>query len=130
MTFCTVISCMDGRIQNPVNEYLTKRFNAPNVDTITEAGPVGIIYSGSDKFTIEGILKRVQISVENHNSEKIAVAAHYDCAGNPAGKEEQTADTIAAVKRIRQHCSQYKDIPIIGLWIDENWSVSEISMQE
>lgn len=123
MTFCTVISCMDGRIQNPVNEYLTKRFNAPNVDTITEAGPVGIIYSGSDKFTIEGILKRVQISVENHNSEKIAVAAHYDCAGNPVSDEEQISHLHKSITFIK---SAFPNQEVIGLWVNKKWEVEEV----
>ena len=47
MNFCTVINCMYGRVQLPVNKYLQKRFNVEFVDTITEAGPVFII---SDKW--------------------------------------------------------------------------------
>jgi hypothetical protein len=43
MHFCTVINCMDGRVQLPVNKYLQKRFNVAYVDSITEAGPVRII---------------------------------------------------------------------------------------
>jgi hypothetical protein len=82
----------------------------------------------TDYGLLQSVIDRLRISVEHHHSIGIAIVGHYGCTGNPAGKEEQTADTIAAVKRIHQHCSQYKDIPIIGLWIDENWSVSEISV--
>jgi len=78
---------------------------------------------------LQTVNDRLRISVELHRSVGIAIAGHYDCAGNPAGKEEQTSHTIAAIKCIReQHYSYYRDIPVIGLWVDENWSVSEISM--
>ncbi len=36
--FCTVVGCMDGRIQLPVNHYVRERFGVTYVDTITEAG--------------------------------------------------------------------------------------------
>ena len=128
MSFCTAINCMDGRVQLPATEFLKARFNVDYVDMITEAGPNRVL----DKLTSYGLLQSVidglRFSVEHHRSVGIAIVGHYDCTANPAGKEEQTSHTIAAIKRIRQHYSQFKDIPIIGLWIDENWSVSEISM--
>ncbi|MGI9568583.1 MAG: carbonic anhydrase, partial [Desulfobulbia bacterium] len=34
MRFCSVISCMDGRVQLPVIRYLQKRFNVDYVDSI------------------------------------------------------------------------------------------------
>ena len=128
MSFCTAINCMDGRVQLPTTAFLKERFDVDHVDMITEAGPNRMLGKLTDYNLLQSVIDRVRLSVEQHHSVGIAIVGHYDCAGNPAGKEEQTADTIAAVKRIRQHCSQYKDIPIIGLWIDKNWSVSEISM--
>lgn len=126
MSFCTAINCMDGRVQLPTTEFLKERFSVDHVDMITEAGPNRILPRLTDYSLLQSVIDRLRLSVERHHSVGIAIVGHHDCAGNPAGKEEQTADTIAAVQRIRQHCSQYKDIPIIGLWIDENWSVSEI----
>lgn len=128
MSFCTAINCMDGRVQLPTTAFLKERFNVDHVDMITEAGPNHIVGRLTSYSLLQSVLDRLRLSVEHHRSVGIAIVGHYDCAGNPAGKEEQTADTMAAIKRIRQHCSQYKDIPIIGLWIDGNWSVSEISM--
>ena len=126
MRFCTAINCMDGRVQLPTTAFLKERFKVEHVDMITEAGPNRILGRLTDYSLLQSVIDRLRLSVEHHRSVGIAIVGHHDCAGNPAEKEEQTADTIAAVKRIRQHCSQYKDIPIIGLWIDENWSVSEI----
>lgn len=39
MSFCTVINCIDGRVQMPVNQYMQQRFKVKYVDTITEPGP-------------------------------------------------------------------------------------------
>ena len=123
MSFCTVVTCMDGRIQLPVNKYLREKFNVSFVDTITEGGPVGIIASGSDKFIIERILKRLQISVNNHKSEKIAVVAHHDCAKNPVSYGEQIDHLKRSVNFVKQ---AYPNLEIIGLWVNDKWEVEQI----
>ncbi len=123
MRFCTVINCMDGRVQLPVIKYLLKRFNVDFVDSITEAGPNLILSEQKDHVSIQSIFERLNISIENHNSVGVAVVGHHDCAKNPASKEEQIIHIQKAIQLIRQH---YKDLEIIGLWVDENWEVHEI----
>lgn len=123
MSFCTVVNCMDGRVQLPVIEYLKKKFNADYVDVVSEAGPNRILGRQTRPVLLEAILYRIEISVSRHESVGIAVVGHHDCAGNPAGKEEQNEDTQAAVAYLRE---QYKSVPVIGLWVDENWEVSEL----
>lgn len=127
MRFCTVINCMDGRVQLPVISYLRDRFDAEFVDSITEAGPVLILSEGEDADSVQSILRRIDISVEKHNSFGIAVVGHADCAGNPAGKEEQTAQIQLAVRLLRK---KYGTVKVIGLWVDEQWSVTEVDTSE
>jgi len=122
--FCTAINCVDGRIQLPVISYLTARFGAEYVDLVTEAGPNRILGRQTDGVLCESILYRVRFLIQRHGSVGIAVTGHYDCAGNPAGPREQAADTLAAVKYLRQ-C--FPQISIIGLWINERWEVVEVS---
>jgi hypothetical protein len=55
--FITVINCMDGRVQLPVNNWLRKRFNANFVDTITEPGPNRILATNRPKFLVDSIKK-------------------------------------------------------------------------
>jgi len=124
MSFCTVINCMDGRVQLPVIKYLQKRFNAEYVDSITEAGPNLILTRQSDVNIVESVFNRLKISVEKHSSVGIAVTGHHGCAGNPANEQEQTRHTVDAIKCIKL---RYPDIETIGLWVDENWEVSEIA---
>ncbi|MCK5306796.1 MAG: hypothetical protein KAJ66_06640 [Candidatus Omnitrophica bacterium] len=123
MKFCTVINCMDGRVQIPVINYLRDRFNVDYVDSITEPGPNLILAENNNKALTESILARLKISIENHRSIGVAIAGHYDCAGNPAPKEEQVAHIRKAIEFLRQ---RYGEIEIIGLWVDENWKVNEV----
>lgn len=129
MSFCTAITCIDGRIQAPAAVFLKERFHVDYVDMITEAGPNRILAKQTNTSLLESIFERLLISVEHHHSVGIAVAGHHDCAGNPTDKEDQIADTVAAVEYIRKRIARYKDIAVIGVWIDENWSALEIPME-
>lgn len=115
---------MDGRAQLPVIEYLQERFNVDYVDSITEPGPNLILAQQNDINIVESIFNRLKISIDHHASVGIAVAGHYNCAGNPVPKELQTLHTFDAIRYIKR---RYSDLEIIGLRIDENWKVSELS---
>jgi len=115
---------MDGRIQLPVNDFLQKRFGAEYVDTITEAGPNLILFEQKEEVIIEAILLRLHISINIHKSVGVAVVGHYDCAKNPLGKDEQTAHTKKAIEFVKKH---YNNIEVIGMWVNENWEVVELS---
>lgn len=123
MSFCTAINCMDGRVQIPVIDYLRNRYNVDYVDMITEPGPNRILADVADWKLIESIFARVKISVEKHGSKHIAIIGHHDCAGNPTDIEEQERHTLKAVEVIRD---KFKNIEVIGLWVNENWKVFEL----
>lgn len=123
MSFCTVINCMDGRVQLPVIHYLQKRFNVDDVDSITDAGPNLILAEQQDKSAVQWILKKLNISVEKHGSVGVAIVGHYDCAGNPAVKADQIIHTQRAMRFIGE---KHEDIPVIGLWVDDAFTVHEI----
>ena len=124
MSFCTVINCMDGRVQLPVIDYLQKKFGVKYVDSITEAGPNLVLAEKTDSPAVEAILRKVSISVEKHKSIAIAVVGHFDCAGNPVSEDIQNEHTRKAVRFVRQ---QYGSIPVIGLWVDNSWEVQEVN---
>ncbi|MDZ7832835.1 MAG: carbonic anhydrase [Desulfobacterales bacterium] len=122
MSFCTVINCMDGRVQVPVISYLQDRFKADYVDSITEPGPNRVLAEDQNSAQVQSILDRLQISVEKHQSVGIAIVGHHDCAGNPAPKEKQLKHIEAAVTRIGR---LYANVAVIGLWVDQDWVVHE-----
>jgi hypothetical protein len=115
---------MDGRVQLPVIKHLHKRFNAKYVDSITNPGPNLILSEQNNLILVKHILDRLTISIEKHNSEGIAIAGHFDCAGNPAPKEKQIEHIQKAIQFLH---GQYEKIEIIGLWVDENLEVQEIT---
>ena len=123
MSFCTVINCMDGRVQLPVNEYLRRGLSVDYVDTITEAGPVRILAEEQQSALADSILARVDISVNKHKSKAVAVVAHYDCTGNHHSKDEQLEQLKRAVEFLND---KYPDVKIFGLWVNSDWNVEQI----
>lgn len=120
MSFCTSIHCMDGRIQESLITYMIKHSTVKYVDAITEPGPCKILSENQNKTLVDSILARVNISVNHHKSRLIAISGHYDCAGNPVGEEiqkEQIKKSIGYLKTL------YPELEIIGLWIDNEWTV-------
>jgi carbonic anhydrase len=114
---------MDGRIQKPVLEYLEKKFPGYYPDTVTEPGPVRIIANKGYSLLNTSIMERVNISLNKHNAEAIFIVAHPDCAGNPVSKKRQLEQLEKAKKRVRAF---HKDIPVYGLWVENNREVEEI----
>ena len=123
--FCTVVNCMDGRIQLPVIHFMQDRCNVRYVDMITEPGPNLILAEQENNSAVDSILKRVDISVNKHKSKAIAIVGHFDCAGNPATYEEQL---VHLEKSFAFLSSRYPDLKVIALWVDEEWKVREVAM--
>ena len=121
--FATAINCMDGRTQLPVFEYLKDNFAVDFVDMITEPGPNKILADDKDKTLVNSIRRRVEISVNKHQSKIIAVVGHYDCAGNPADKDEQEKQISIAINRIKQW---NLGVELIGLWVDQSLSAAKV----
>lgn len=124
--FVTAINCMDGRVQLPVIEYLKSEFGADYVDMITEPGPDKLLGdSVTNQFEVEQIKRKAEISVEKHGSRVVAITAHYDCAGNPVGKDEHMMHLRSAMNVVKS-CDF--GVEIVLLWGDEKWQVRKISV--
>ena len=121
-TFVTAITCMDGRIQRPVSDWMLKTFVADYVDTITEPGPDGLL-AGNYLGPINSIRQRVEISVKAHGSRVVAVVAHHDCASNPGPKDLHLAQLQEAAGVVK---SWRLPVRIVTLWVGENWRVEPI----
>lgn len=115
---------MDGRVQEPVAAYCRERFQAKYVDTVTEAGPTFYLAQQGHPETVESIVRRVRISIEEHSSSGIAVVGHHDCAGYPAPEKEQIDSIREAVAALRR---RFGGAEVIGLWVGEDWQVREVS---
>lgn len=114
---------MDGRTQVPAIKFLKSRFEVEYVDSITEPGPIKIMAEQSNIQLLASIAWRLDISIGKHKSCGIAIVAHYDCAGNPVDKKTQMDQLQKSIDFVS---SRYDGIPVIGLWIDENWEATEV----
>ncbi|NPA42501.1 MAG: hypothetical protein GXO27_00520 [Chlorobi bacterium] len=122
--FVGVVTCMDGRIQKPVLEYIESHFPGVWPDTVTEPGPVKFLASERTALRYYNILSRLDISTEKHGARRLFIVAHPDCAGNPVPDEEQ----IRQLRAAKAHLAElYPGIPVHALWVENNRVVKEIN---
>ena len=119
-SFATAINCMDGRVQEPVIDWIRRLYAVDYVDMITAPGPEHTIAEGKDQALLDTIKRCIEISVTRHNSRLIVVVGHHDCAGNPAGKETQFDQIRTAARTLE---TWNFGVEVIGLWVDENREV-------
>jgi carbonic anhydrase len=119
----TAINCIDGRVQQPVAEYLKRKLGVAFVDMITDPGPDGILAQMTDYEAIKAIRKGVNISVQQHGSQHIAVIGHHDCTGNSVDTETHHSHIRSAVQSVR---IWYPRAVVLGLWVNEGWEVEEV----
>jgi hypothetical protein len=113
--FGTAISCIDGRVQQPLSDWLKLYCHVRWVDLVTEPGPDKLLAEGPAE-TIEAVRQKVSFSVRMHHSEVVAVSGHHDCAGNPATTEEHLVQIRRSVEVVAGW-----DLPVrvVGLWVNE-----------
>lgn len=119
--FGTVLTCMDGRIQRKVSDYLLTSFGVKNLDTIAAAGIIKHV--AADTGRTQTIFGDLDLSVSQHGSRDIAVVAHHDCAGNPTSDKDQKDQVGRAVTRITR---RRPDAEVMGIWLDRNWTIERV----
>ncbi len=119
--FAICLNCMDGRVQWPVIRWIRRRCGVAYVDMITEAGMDGVLAGGK---AIDGILKKVEISVNRHGSRDIFVVGHDDCAGNPVDEATHQTNIRAAVQCLKD---RYEDCRVSGLWVTTSGDIVEVT---
>lgn len=117
--FATAITCIDGRVQQPVVEWVRSRFNVRYVDLITEPGPDLVLAQG-DADVVAWIVQRVLFSITHHNSQTVVLAGHDTCAANPVSKQEHFEQILEGMRNL---ISCELPARIVGLWVNEWGSV-------
>ena len=112
---------MDGRIQISLNNWVKKVCNVDYVDTITEPGVEKKI---TENIDIDQIKSKAEISIYKHKSETIIVSGHHDCAGNPVSKDEHIAQIRKSIEIIESWNYPAK---VLGVWVNDQWQVEQIS---
>jgi len=121
--FCTIITCIDGQIQNSVSQFVLSKFDAKFADIITEPGPCKILSKHGNVALQQSIFNRLKISVEKHNSNQIALVAHEDCTGNQTEKEAQIQLLFESKQWIE---SRFPDAKIMLLWANLDETIIDV----
>ena len=119
MEFATALSCIDGRIQRPVNDFLLAEFQVVYLDTVTRAGMVKYLTSSYDPATA-AVVVDLDSSLRAHSSKDLALVAHQDCAGNPVDDETQLRQLGDGVAHFRR---RYPELGVVGIWVDTGMNI-------
>ena len=120
--FATAITCIDGRVQQPLSDWMKLNLNVDYVDLVTEPGPDKVLTEGpADR--VEDIIRRARFSVRHHQSPVVAVTGHFDCAANDADKEEHIEQILEGVRVVLSH---QMNVRVLGLWLNEWHSVEVV----
>ena len=119
-SFATSLSCIDGRIQGPVADWIRENHKVDFVDAITEPGLDKRI---SVPETAEELRKKAVISIRAHKSGLIVISGHADCAGNPVS-DEQHIECVARGVQVAK--SWNLGAEVIGVWVDHAWKVNPV----
>jgi carbonic anhydrase len=119
--FATAITCIDGRVQQPIVDWMKLNMNVDYVDLITEPGPDKALTDGPVHI-IDEIVRKVSFSILHHSSNIVAVTGHHDCAANDADKEEHVEQILEGVRVL---LSYQINARVLGLWLNE-WNSVEL----
>jgi hypothetical protein len=105
---------MDGRIQTRTIDQLMTRFGARHIDNITTTGAVKHL-DGSVTPTGEGLLRSLEVSIEAHGTNQVAIVAHTQCAGNPITDRQQKDQLKNAIYVVSE---RFPELEVIALFLD------------
>ena len=117
--FATAITCIDGRVQQPVADWMKLNTNVEYVDLITEPGPDKVL-SSETTYVVDEIIRKVKFSVSYHGSPVVALCGHHDCAANDADREGHIEQIMEGIRVLQ---SYNLNVRLIGLWLNEWGSV-------
>ena len=119
--FATAITCIDGRVQQPVADWMKLNTNVEYVDLITEPGPDKVL-SSETTYVVDEIIRKVTFSIRYHNSPVVALCGHHDCAANAADREGHIKQITEGIRVLQ---SYNLNVRLLGLWLNE-WASVEL----
>src|ERR1051325_4666279 len=134
--FATAITCIDGRVQQPVADWMKLNTNVEYVDLITEPGPDKVL-SSETTYVVDEIIRKVSFSVKYHEkltlrmisfsvkyheSPVVALCGHHDCAANHSNREEHIEQIMSGVRVLQSYDLRVR---LLGLWLNE-WASVEL----
>lgn len=122
-TFAASISCIDGRVQNPISSWIKKTRGVEFVDVISEPGCDLVLSGNTGDSAVSDIRAKLEISIRAHGSKLVFVSGHHECAANPVSRELH-ADHIRG--SVRTVAGWGLPVKVCGLWINDSWGVEPV----
>lgn len=97
--FATLVTCIDGRIQRPLDGWVRDLTGVDYVDTITEPGLDGYLATATDE-DLAAFVAKILVSRRAHGSDTLVIAGHADCAGNPVPDQEHRRQLRGVLDRL------------------------------
>lgn len=116
--FAVVLNCIDGRVQQPLLDWVRARYSVDYADVVTEPGIDGLLAHGSPAAR-EAVLDKVCVSRLAHLSSYLVVAGHHDCAANPVPRDVHEQQIRTAVGWLRTALPRFD---VAGVYLDETWA--------
>lgn len=121
-TFAAAVTCIDGRTHEPLTRWVREQLGVDHVDLVTQPGADRTL-SSCPRLVCDQIDERLRVSVAAHAPSAVVIAGHADCAANPATEAEQRRQVLEGVREVERWGL---DLPVLGVWIDEEGSVSPV----
>jgi carbonic anhydrase len=120
--FGIVITCIDGRVHEPVAAGLKARYQLDHINAITIPGADRALADEAPEL-IAHLKSSAQLSISHHRANVLAIVGHHDCAANPGSREEH----VEQIKKAMQ-VAWYSNLPVtlVGLWVNEEWEVEVV----
>jgi hypothetical protein len=120
--FAVLLSCIDGRTQQPLLNWVRRELGVSHVDVVTEPGIDAVLARGDD-HAVQALLDKVCVSRLAHGAIALVVAGHHDCAANPGDAASHAADLARATTGLRQ---ALPELPVRAVYVDSTWNVAEL----
>lgn len=113
-TFAAALSCIDGRVQEPLAGWVRERCGVRSVDVVTQPGMDAVLARGAPA-EVDALLANAAVSRRAHGAATLVVVGHADCAGNPVGDDQHVKDVAAAVRRVQ---AALPGFTVLGAFVD------------
>ncbi|MBI3486422.1 hypothetical protein HY025_05805 [Candidatus Daviesbacteria bacterium] len=112
-----VVTCIDFRFQDFINQWIAKYFQPKTFDRVALAGGVK---------DFENIFKQIEISKRLHDIHKIVLVNHEDCGayGEEGTPEKHAEDLKTAADKIKE---KYPDIAVETYYLHLDGNFEEIN---
>lgn len=122
ITYAAAITCVDGRARQPLTDWIQQNHHVHYVDLISVPEPDVTLIEGAPE-AIEIVRQQIDYVVRTHHPAMLALAGHFDCAGNTISAEDHRMRIRRAVELVK---AWRFPVRILGLWLNDQWQVEVV----